>query len=561
MKTTPEFRDHQTPNGGWGVALTIAALVLAFNLVLAPWTTLWDRDEPRFAQAAVEMVRSGNLLYPTFNGELRPDKPILIYWLMTLSVQAIGPSELAFRCWSALGGALACLFTFVIGRRILSARAGITAMLILASSPLFAVEAMAATTDAVLLAAITGAMAAFVVLLEAEGMNRILATLGLAAALAVGQLTKGPPGLVIPLLIMTGGLWFAGGANGRPPRIGLNIAAAAMFSLAVFAAWAVPANWATGGRLADAGIGHHVFRRMIEPLEGHGGHPLWYLGYYLPVVLIGFLPWIVHLPGSMRALVSGEIGGGWVRSLLLTWIVLPIVVFSLVASKLPHYLLPIWPALALAVAGTLDAARGGVLGGPTLTWLGGGVWLYGPVAGLVLIGVLVSAVMAPVGGLRGPAFVLVGTLAVVTAFGVYCQLRGRPWASTAVLVSAMLSAQAMIGLWFGPRIDRLKPVPGLAVAIRQATGAEIPVASHAFAEPSLVFYLGRSPLAVLPSRASVLAWAGEAGPGVLVIPRQVLDRVVVQHGDLPLTEIASSTGLNIGNGDWVDLVALGREFP
>jgi 4-amino-4-deoxy-L-arabinose transferase-like glycosyltransferase len=558
MGPTPAVRDQQALGGGWGAAVAIATLVLAFNLALAPWTTLWDRDEPRFAQAAVEMEQSGNLLYPTFNGELRPDKPILIYWLMASSVRVLGPTELAVRCWSALGAALACLFTFAIGRRLFSARVGLMAMLILASSPLIAVEAMAATTDAVLLAAITAAMAAFVALLEGAGRQRALAMLAMAAALALAQLTKGPPGLAIPLLVMAGTMGLARRAKENPPGIGPLIVVAAVISLLVFAAWAVPADRATGGDLAAAGFGHHVLHRMVTPLEGHGGHFLFYLPFYLPVVLIGFLPWIVHLPGSVCALVSGEFGNRNSRALLASWIALPIVVFSLVATKLPHYVLPIWPALALAVAATLDSARRGRVGGRTMTWLGRGTWLYGPIAGLAIIGAVAVVVSAPVAGLLGPALVLVGFLTAVTVFAAREQLRGRPWASTVVLVTAMITTQAMVGLWLGPKVEVLKPVPDLAAAIRQTTPLDTPVATFAFAEPSLIFYLGRSRVDHLPSREALVGWAQEGNPGVLVIPRQELEEMVTRHGELPLAEITASSGFNISNGDRVELVALAR---
>ncbi len=561
MRTPLELRDQQAPAGGWGLAVTIAVGVLVLNLVLAPWTTLWDRDEPRFARAAVEMERSGNFLYPTFNGELRPDKPILIYWLMAVSVRVLGPTELAVRCWSAVGAALTCLFTFLVGRRLFSVRAGHLAMLILASSPLFVVEAMAATTDAVLLAAITGAMAAFVAIFDAGGGNRLAATMVMAAAFAVAQLTKGPVGLAIPVVTMAGALWMARREIENPLRIGLGVGAAAALGVVVFAAWAVPANAATAGRLAEAGFGHHVLDRIVEPLEGHGGHPLLSLGFYLPVVLVGFLPWVVHLPGAMRALVNGEIGGYRGRSLLLSWIVLPIIVFSLVATKLPHYVLPVWPALALAVAGVLEEARREGLGQRTMSWLRCGAFLYGSVACLAMIGGVAFAWTAPIAGLRGPVTALIAALAAVTFFGVRCQLRGRPGASTAVLVAAMLTTQAVVGLWFGPMVERLKPVPGLAAAIRRATNEDVPVACFAFSEPSLVFYLNRSPVEMLPSAEAVVAWLGKTGPRVLVIPQLALDDFVERHGELPLHEFATSSGLNISTGEWVHLVALERRSP
>ncbi|HSU81263.1 MAG TPA: glycosyltransferase family 39 protein, partial [Thermoanaerobaculia bacterium] len=83
----------QVAKTGWPRALAAAAAILVAFLALTPWTTLWDRDEPRFAQATVEMLASGNYLYPPFNGHLRTDKPILIYWLMALSVRLLGATE------------------------------------------------------------------------------------------------------------------------------------------------------------------------------------------------------------------------------------------------------------------------------------------------------------------------------------------------------------------------------------------------------------------------------------------------------------------------------------
>ena len=174
---------------GWPAALALAAGYVVFLLALTNTTTLWDRDEARFAQAAVEMLASGQYLVPTFNGELRPQKPILIYWLMTLSLGVLGKSELAVRMWSPIGIAIAALATFAIGRRWWSPRVGLAAMVIVALTPLTLLEGVAATTDAMLLAAFTVSMA-----LMAQALDRPrwwqAAALGLA--FGAGLLTKGP---------------------------------------------------------------------------------------------------------------------------------------------------------------------------------------------------------------------------------------------------------------------------------------------------------------------------------------------------------------------------------
>jgi len=92
---------------GWGMAGLGAVLLAGALLGVAAQTTLWDRDEPRFAEATVAMVRSDNYLYPTFSGALRPDKPVLIYWLMSIPVRLFGAGELAVRSVAAVGMAIA----------------------------------------------------------------------------------------------------------------------------------------------------------------------------------------------------------------------------------------------------------------------------------------------------------------------------------------------------------------------------------------------------------------------------------------------------------------------
>ena len=80
----------------------IAVAITAIYLLLCPWTTLWERDEPRYARAAVEMVHSGDLLVPTVNEDVRARKPPLMYWLMAIGVWSLGQREVAVRCWSPL---------------------------------------------------------------------------------------------------------------------------------------------------------------------------------------------------------------------------------------------------------------------------------------------------------------------------------------------------------------------------------------------------------------------------------------------------------------------------
>ncbi len=330
--------------GAIGIAVAIVLVLLA----PAGRSTLWDRDEPRFARATLEMLGAHRLLYPTFNGEVRAQKPILVYWLMALSVTALGPTETAFRLWSPVGIAIAALCTFAIGRRFLSGPGALAAMGVMAFSPLAIVEGSLATTDAVLLGATTAAITAFVGLAHQPTWRM---TVALAGSLSVALLTKGPVGLVVPLAVMGACIGLGWPANRR--AVLRRVAIGSAVSIIAYAAWLVPATVATSGAFLSVGIWRDNVGRALAPMEGHGGSVLSYLPYYPLVMLLAFLPWSLALPVALRRVGRG-MHGPELRALVFAWIFAPLVLFTLVATKLPHYILPVWPALGLAVGATLD---------------------------------------------------------------------------------------------------------------------------------------------------------------------------------------------------------------
>jgi 4-amino-4-deoxy-L-arabinose transferase-like glycosyltransferase len=323
---------------GWPRALAIAAATWLGLLALTPLTTLWDRDEPRFAQAAVEMLATGDYLVPTFNGELRTQKPPLVYWLMTLSLRAVPFTEVAVRFWAPVGMAIAALATFAIGRRLWSATVGHIAMLVLVLNPLALLQGGAATTDAVLLATTTSAMACGLRVVQQP--TQWWAVGGFGTAIGIGLLTKGPIALLIPVAALL---------CARPSmRALLTLGAGAGVGVAMYLAWLIPAAAATGGAMIERGLVRENLWRFLEPMDGHGTPLLLAPLYYPAVVVIGFLPWSRRLFGGLADLVRSWPGPA--RMFLLGWVAIPLVIFTLSATKLPHYILPVWPALALAVA-------------------------------------------------------------------------------------------------------------------------------------------------------------------------------------------------------------------
>ncbi|HEV3460389.1 MAG TPA: glycosyltransferase family 39 protein [Thermoanaerobaculia bacterium] len=603
---------------GWGAALALAGAIFVVLLALAGRTTLWDRDEPRFAQATVEMIASGDYLVPTFNGRLRPDKPVLVYWLMSVPVRLLGPTAVAARLWSAAGLALAALFTFSTARRLLSPRAGLWAMAVLAATPLTIVEGQAATADALLLAAVTAAMACFAAALSGDG-RRLRPWLGLGVALGVAQLAKGPVGLAVPALAIATTLAILsrgqrGGAvaaaregedeatvatkadPGAVPPIGAlarRAALAALLGVAIFCAWGVPANLATGGELARLGIGRHVVGRAVGAMEGHGGAGWlgWAAGlpFYLAVTWIGFAPWVLWLPAAISAALGGRLGGERGRALLIGWSLPTLALMTLVATRLPHYVLPAWPALALAVGGTLEAERRGELAPRDRLWLRRGVWLLGPLVALAFAAVAVAAARltfailggppprpapahlagqtAPAGlaahsglpsGLTAACLALGVVLVVAGGRALRDHLAGRSRWAAAELLAGALAAAAVAGGALAPALERLKPAPRLAAAVRAATAPGVPVATFEYGEPSFIFYLGRWPVRELRDAGAVAAWAAEPAPGVLVLPRSAWQPLRAEPRAAGLTEIAAAAGWNVAKGTRLELVALRR---
>lgn len=332
-------------------AVACAGAILAVFLALAPLTSLWDRDEPRFAQAAIEMQASGNYLMPTFNGEWRTQKPPLVTWLMSLSMQLLGPSAFAARVWSPLGLTVAALATWTVGRRLWSARVGAMSMIIMALNPLALVQGAAATADAILLASITSAIAVGVRMLAQPPTWR--EGLAMGAVMGLGLLTKGPVALALPLAILGVSTWACRAERTWSRAVTMQLAFAAAIATVIYAMWIVPAAAATGGLAIERGLIGENLGRFLIPMEGHGTPLLLAPLYYPAVILVGLLPWSRHLRAAATHRHSTEVFRPLARTLLLAWVIVPLLAFTIAATKLPHYILPIWPALALGIAAVL----------------------------------------------------------------------------------------------------------------------------------------------------------------------------------------------------------------
>lgn len=541
------------------ILASLVAILLWIYFPLTVSSTLWDRDEPRFSRATVEMVQSGNYLYPTFNGQLRPDKPILIYWLMSGPVRLFGPSEFSCRMVAPLATAATGLMTAWAATLLAGPAAGLLAFAFLALSPLMTVSGTAATTDALLLMSITAAICSFLLSWRRgfHPVHALLMTLALAAAL----LTKGPVGLAVPLLVIPVALIALGRGALRPlPYLGWLLGSV-LVATGLFLAWGIPANIATNGEYIAKGIGHHVVARSLNPLESHGGKSFLFFFSYLPVIVFAFFPWTLYLPMAFTKTRSPDEASTNIpaRRLFLAWALPVILLMSAVATKLPHYILPAFPALAIAAAiGAIRLRQNGPPQRPTGPAAWTGLVLFVIVGAALGLALTLAPWFLPVFGLRVPATGLGLLFLAITLAGTHYFLKGRHNDTVAVLITGMTLVLLSAALFLLPAMEQFKLSPRVADCIETLTPPSVPVATCGYGEPSLNFYLNRGPVEAL-DESQLAHWAARRGPGILVITRPKLRKYHRLFQRNYLHEVERLRGFNYSQGKWVTVVLVTRE--
>lgn len=509
--------DHRA--GHYGLLLLVAGGLFLPNL---GQPSLWDIDEAHNSEAAREMLECGNWVVPTFNFQLRVDKPALLYWLQIAAYQVFGVNEFAARLPSALAAMLTMLVTYELGRLLFGPATGLLAGAILASTVLFCAAAHFANPDA-LLNACTLLAALFLWLCWARSNALWFIPAGLATGAAV--LAKGPVGIVLPSAVFAlFALWCG--------RFRLLwswgfLAGTIVFSL-VAAPWYVWVSVDTRTDFLQGFILTHNVGRYLRPMENHGG-PVY---YYLLVLAVGLAPWSAFLGltawNALReAAINGDtrMGGHGdteirdaatrrhgkavpespslqVSSLavryLACWIFVYLAFFSFAGTKLPNYILPIYAPLAMLTARFLDRWRRGIIQPPAWT-------IHLSLVVLVLMGcgiclaLLVVAGVLPVPALRGrlvpelAGWAGLGLLPVLGAGLSWWFLKGQHRLGFVVSMAGMaIGLSGTLAAWGGNALENRKAPRLLAQSCQvRADEQEIRIACYQYYQPSLVFYCQR----------------------------------------------------------------------
>jgi 4-amino-4-deoxy-L-arabinose transferase-like glycosyltransferase len=448
-----------------------------------------DRDEARFVQATKQMIESGDYVDIRFQEEVRYKKPVGIYWLQAAAVRAaegLGASDPRTTIWlyrlpSLIGAIGAVLLTYWTALAFGTRRTAYLAALMLACSLLLGVEARLAKTDAMLLLTVVAALGAlaraYLAAPEATMDRRTwLIPAIFWTALAGGVLLKGPVILmVVALAVATlvvrdrSAHWLAG----------LRPAAGAAWLLLLVLPWFVAILRRTGVSFFVESIGNDLLSKMVGAQESHGAPP----GYYLATF------WVTFWPAAPLAAVAAS--RVWQQhrepatQFLLAWLVPAWLLFELVPTKLPHYVLPLYPAIAILIARTM--AQGGLshdrrLVRANILWPAVTVML--PIAAVIALIVLRRQL-----GLLAWPFSAVAMIFGFLAWRFY-ETDGAERSLLRAAVAAIMLSVAVPGAI----VPLLRPLfPSALLAYNVHPDCERPLyASAGYHEPSLVFLFGTS---------------------------------------------------------------------
>lgn len=536
----------------------IAAAFAAFVACAGLWSLPpIDRDESRFAQATAQMIESGDYLVIRFQDRERNKKPAGIYWLQAASVSVlsdVGKREIwAYRIPSVVGAILAAIFTFLIGKSLYDQRTAFLAALLIASAPVTAVEATVAKTDCMLLALICIVQFAFVKIYAGmqQGEKATLRwPIVFWAAQSAAILFKGPVALVVSILTGVGLL------SGKPriawikrlqPILGLALL------IALIAPWALAISDATEGRFFIDAMGGDLLSKVASAQESHAGPP----GYHLLLVWILFWPAAALLaPGLFHIWRERD---QWQARFLLSWIIPAWIVFEFTATKLPHYVLPLYPAVAIVAARAATRHTP-----PTSAFVRPGALLYGIVS-LVAAGFIIALPVLLEEQSLVPVSILAACSVAVAGFfiaSLFWRGRGFQGGVAASGLAAVVAWIVLTGIM--PALSKPAISPRLSAALEEVERHPLkndapPIALAGYSEPSAVFLLGTNTILTSGADAADKLLADEIGAAVIEHSEKEFFLSQIETMQTSVRVLAVIDGLNYSNGQRVSLSVFVRD--
>jgi 4-amino-4-deoxy-L-arabinose transferase-like glycosyltransferase len=449
-----------------------------------------DRDEAYFAQATKQMIETGDYVDIRYQDDVRYRKPVGIYWLQAAVVNTasvLGVHKATSKIWlyrvpSLIGAIGAVLGTYWCALAFVSRRGAVLAGLMMSASAILSVEARLAKTDAMLLFTVVMAMAVLARAYLAAQPKRPDKNIdqpgwGLLAvfwtAIAVSILIKGP------LILMVVGLAaLALSLLDRSARwlLALRPVPGLLWVLLIVLPWFIAIYMRVGREFLVASVGEDMLAKVANSQEAHGAPP----GLYLVLFFATFFP--ASILSGLAAPAVWAVRKEPAAKFLLAWLVPSWIVFELVVTKLPHYVLPLYPAIAILTAGAVESR---VLS-RRIFLVRGIIWWF-LVPGIVSVLAIVGAVMIA----HGLALLAWPFFAGAVVCGLFAwRLYDDDGAERAFLRATAAAVLMAFGI-YGVVVPSLSPAGFPAVALAQVlkdAPCDHPLAASAgYEEPSLVF--------------------------------------------------------------------------
>ena len=515
-----------------------------------------DRDESRFAQSSRQMVESGDPVDIRFGHLPRYKKPVGIYWLQAVSTALFGRGDdshiWTYRLPSLAGAIVAARLTVWTAAALLDAEAALIAGLLLLSTVLLTAEATIATTDAVLLATVVAVQGVLLRVYRAameDGAHKPsgkLIWLGWAAV-GIGALVKFPivPGVALATILALIGWdrhwrWLA---QLKPVR-------GVLLALLIASPWLIAISIQSHGAFLQQSVGDDFAAKLAGGQESHGALP----GYYLLLAAGTFFPAILFVAPGIAVGVARRKEA--VVRFLLAWSGAWWIAVEVVPTKLPHYVLPAYPALAILAALFVTAAAPAVrhmaLALTITRWLAGVQYLGG---GALLVAALVVGPHMLGGGdvywLWGVAAAGACLLLAALVMGLFTERWG--WSVVLSLLAMLVLAPALTA-GAGPRLDELWITQQLKPLVEANTlPGDPPPSTAGYQEPSLVFALGAD---VNLTDGAGAAQAGAKSGGLALVEDAergaFLARLAELQGDAQ--NVGEVSGLNYSRGRRVHIL-------
>ncbi len=332
----------------------ILLLVVIYGLIwfgTLNYRHLIPSDEGRYAEIAREMLVTGDWVTPRYNGYKYFEKPPLQAWATAATFQVFGIGDWQARLWTALTGFLTILAIGFTGSRLYNARAGWLAAVVLASSPMWIISGHFNSLDMGLSAFLVAALCSLLLAQHSQSKTGCRNWMWVCwIFMALATLSKGLIGAAIPAMVF---IAYSISAWDWKIWTRLRLFSGTMIFLAITAPWFVLVALRNPEFLEFFFIHEHL-QRFTQDAHSRTG-PIY---YFVPLLFIGLLPWVLQIPGSILQAWNErrrEFSSGW---LLVCWSVMIFAFFSVSHSKLPGYIIPIFPALALLIGKRLDQLLG-----------------------------------------------------------------------------------------------------------------------------------------------------------------------------------------------------------